>query len=147
VDNNIDTGNNARPGLHANAPGQVASLRDGEELIRQGLSELQRLRQQAPADAEAQRQIQQLISEMQHLDLRRFPGNPEMVEHIHQQLLSDVDTLELQLRRSLDEQQSGQIRSADPLAVPHGFEDAVAEYFRRLSTVGTVNNAVNNGAN
>jgi hypothetical protein len=139
VDNNIDTGGNARPGVQAHAPAQVASLRDGQQLIRQGLGELQGLRQQAGTDAEVQRQIQQLIAEMQHLDLRRFPGNPQMVEHIHQQLLSDIDTLELQLRQGLDAQPSDRIRSADPLAVPRGYEDAVADYFRRLSTVNTAN--------
>jgi hypothetical protein len=137
VDNNIDTGGNARPGAHARtpAPSEVASLRDGEQQIQQGLRELQALRQQGITDPAAQRQIQQLISAMQHLDLRRFPGNPEMVEHIHQQLLSDVDTLELQLRQSMDAQQPGQIRSSDPLSVPRGYEDAVAEYYRRLSAV------------
>jgi hypothetical protein len=137
VDNNIDTGGNARPGAQAHAPAQVASLHDGQQLIRQGLGELQGLRAQAGTDPAAQRQIQQLIDEMQHLDLRRFPGNPQMVEHIHQQLLSDLDTLELQLRQGLDAQQSGQIRSVDPLSVPRGYEEAVADYYRRLSSVNT----------
>ena len=81
-----------------------------------------------------QRQIQELITAMEHLDLRRFPGNPAMVEELHQRLLSGVDTLELQLRRSLDDKRPGQIRSADSLAVPPGYKDAVADYFRRLST-------------
>jgi HPt (histidine-containing phosphotransfer) domain-containing protein len=143
VDNNIDTGGNARPGVQAHAPAQVASLRDGQQLIRQGIGELQGLRAQAGTDADAQRQIQQLINEMQHVDLRRFPGNPQMVEHIHQQLLSDIDTLELQLRQGLDAQQSGQIRSTDPLAVPRGYEDAVADYFRRLSSANTANDTHN----
>jgi hypothetical protein len=89
-----------------------------------------------PNDPEVQRQIQELITAMEHLDLRRFPGNPTMVEELHQRLLSGVTTLELQLRRSLDGEQSGQIRSADPAAVPPGYQDAVAEYFRRLSAAG-----------
>ena len=134
ADNNIDTGDNARPGYRPAAPAQVASLRDGEELIQQGLGEIRGLSQLTTNDAEAQSQIRQLITDMQHLDVRRFPGNPTMVEHIRQQLLSDVDTLELQLRRNLDDQQPGQIHSADPLAVPRGYEDAVADYFRRLSS-------------
>jgi len=33
------------------------------------------------------------------LDLRRFPGNPAMVEELHHRLLSGLDTLELTLRR------------------------------------------------
>jgi hypothetical protein len=81
-----------------------------------------------------QRQVQELITAMEHLDLRRFPGNPAMVEELHQRLLSGVDTLELQLRRNLDDTRPGQIRSADSLTVPPGYKDAVADYFRRLST-------------
>ena len=74
---------------------------------------------------------------MEHLDLRRFPGNPAMVEELHQRLLSGLDTLELQVRRNLDDKGSAQIRGGDPLAVPPGYKDAVADYFRRLSAVTT----------
>jgi hypothetical protein len=98
------------------------------------LNELTQLRREVANDPELQRQIQQLITAMEHLDLRRFPGNPAMVEELHQRLLSGVDTLELQLRRNLDDKRPGQIRSADSLSVPTGYKDAVAEYFRRLST-------------
>jgi hypothetical protein len=78
--------------------------------------------------------VQELITAMEHLDLRRFPGNPAMVEELHQRLLSGVDALELQLRRNLDDRRPGQIRSTDSLVVPPGYKDAVADYFRRLST-------------
>ena len=56
-----------------------------------------------------------------------------MVEELHQRLLSGVDTLELQLRRAVEDKSRGQIRSADSLAVPPGYKGAVADYFRRLS--------------
>ena len=46
--------------------------------------------------------------------------------------MNDVDKLELQLRRQADEK-SGQIRSSDSAPVPSGYQDAVADYFRRLS--------------
>jgi hypothetical protein len=105
-------------------------------MIQQGVKELNRLREQAPDDPEIQRQIQELVTAMEHLDLRRFPGNPMMIDELHQRLLTGVTTLELQLRRSLDGEQAGQIRSADPAAVPPGYQDAVAEYFRRLSAAG-----------
>jgi hypothetical protein len=134
VDNNIDTGNNARSGGSSRAPVDAPQPGpDRQALIEQGLGELHALHGQGMNDVQTEREIQQLISEMQHLDLRRFPGNPAMVEHIHQQLLSDVDTLELQLRRRLEEQQSDQIHGVDPLLIPHGYEAAVADYFRRLS--------------
>jgi hypothetical protein len=129
----LDTGNNARSGT-AKSPTQAAPAGDPEQSIQQGLSELNQLRRETSNDPEMQRQIQELISEMEHLDLRRFPGNPAMVEELHQRLLSGVDTLELQLRRNLDDKRPGQIRSADSLAVPPGYKDAVADYFRRLST-------------
>jgi hypothetical protein len=58
---------------------------------------------------------------------------------LHQRLLSGVDALELQLRRDLDDKRPSQIRSADPLAVPPGYKDAVADYFRRLSATTPAN--------
>ena len=70
---------------------------------------------------------------MQRLDPRRFPGNPVMVEQLHTEVLSGVDRLELQLRRDTDDQASGQVRTTKEPAVPPGYEEAVAEYFRRLS--------------
>jgi len=50
-----------------------------------------------------------------------------------------VDTLELRLRRDVDDKKPGQIRGTDPTTVPPGYKDAVADYFRRLSatTAGT----------
>ncbi len=68
---------------------------------------------------------------MQKLDPSRFPGNPAMVEQLHTQVLNDVDKLELQLRRNSDDQ-PGQVRSGNPATVPAGYQDAVAEYYRRL---------------
>jgi len=132
----FDTGNNARPGTPRNAPPQPPAV-DTQQAIQQGVSELNQLRREVANDPEMQRQIQELITAMEHLDLRRFPGNPAMVEELHQRLLSGVDTLELQLRGNRDEKQTGQIRTADSLTVPAGYKDAVADYFRRLSTNGT----------
>ena len=132
----FDTGNNGRAQGKAASP-QATPAIDNQQSIQQGVNELNQLRQQASADPEVQRQIQQLIGEMEHLDLKRFPGNPAMVEELHQRLLSGLDTLELQLRRDLDGKKTGQIRGADPIAVPLGYKDAVADYFRRLSTTTT----------
>ena len=127
----IDTGDNARNGPRA--PAQATPAGDPQQAIQQGLKELNQLRHELPNDPETQRQIQELITAMEHLDLKRFPGNPAMVDELHQRLLSGVTTLELQVRQNLDAKQSGQVRSADPTAVPPGYKDAVAEYFRRLS--------------
>src|SRR5205814_691981 len=120
------------------APAQSTPSGDPKQLIQQGLKELNQLRKEASEDPEMLRQIQDLIVAMEHLDLRRFPGNREMVEELHQRLLSGLDTLELRFRRDGDTKKPAQIRSTDPLTVPPGYENAVAEYYRRLSaTPGT----------
>jgi len=46
--------------------------------------------------------------------------------------MSDVNTLELQFRRKQDDR-SGDIRIGNATSIPPGYEDAVAEYYRRLS--------------
>jgi len=40
----------------------------------------------------------------------------------------------MELRRKVDEAGGGSTRSAGTEAVPQGFADAVAEYFRKLSS-------------
>jgi hypothetical protein len=128
----VDTGNQTY-GPGTAAPAVATPGGDPEAMIQQGVNELNQLRQDVQNDPEAARQVQDLIREMQGLDPRRFPGNPAMVEQLHAQMLSDVDKLELRLQRSADDKQSGQIRSSDTDTVPSGYQDAVAEYFRRLS--------------
>ena len=98
----------------------------------EGLADLDRLRQTVKDDPESLRQVQELIHEMQRLDPSRFPGNPALVEQLHNQVLGHVDKLELQLRHALDRRESGQVHNTDSLPVPVGYEDAVADYFRRL---------------
>lgn len=56
-----------------------------------------------------------------------------MIEQLHTQMLTSVDKLELQIRRQMDEKQTGQVRTGDALRVPNGYQDSVAEYFRQLS--------------
>jgi hypothetical protein len=68
---------------------------------------------------------------VQHLDPRRFPGNPAMVEEMHRQVLSSIDRLELQLVRSAAASLAS--RTGRPQAVPDGYQDSVAEYYRSLS--------------
>ena len=76
------------------------------------------------------------FDQMRNFDPKRFPGNPALVEQMHQQLVAGVDALELQLRRQLDENRDGAIRDTDPAKVPAGYRDSVAEYYRKLSGAG-----------
>ncbi|MGA9939953.1 MAG: hypothetical protein WBP92_17030 [Candidatus Acidiferrales bacterium] len=128
----IDTGNNSnlpQPVSPDNSPLPT----DPERSYQQSLDGLNQLRQTVDNDPDTARELQELIREMQQLDPKRFPGNPALFEQLHTQVLNDVDKLELQLRRKLDDKQSGQIRSSNPMPIPAGYQDAVADYFRRLS--------------
>ena len=47
--------------------------------------------------------------------------------------LGDIQQVEMELRRKVDEANGGNIRSAGNEPVPPGYEDKVADYFRKLS--------------
>jgi hypothetical protein len=53
-----------------------------------------------------------------------------MVEQMHREVLSTVDRLELQLNRN---SAATDAHTSKPGTVPSGYQDAVAEYYRRLS--------------
>ena len=130
-----DTGNTRISG-QAVAPQQGPNPADTQSQIEQGLNLLNQVRAVVQDSPEARQQLQSLIDEMRNLDPKRFPGNPGLVEQMHQQLVSNVDALELQLRRQLDESKGGTIRNTDPTKVPAGYQDSVAEYYRKLSGGG-----------
>jgi hypothetical protein len=110
-----------------NASGNPA---DTERTIEQGLRELHNLRQALQSDPEAAKEIEELARKMRALDPKRFPGNPALVEQLHEEVLSAVDRLELQVERQAA---ANQPRTGKPYVVPPGYEDSVADYYRRLS--------------
>ena len=128
---NLDTGNSTPRGGSPVQPDNsaIAPQRAYDDSLR----DLNQLRQAVREDPDMAKQVQELIQEMERLDPSRFPGNPALVEQLHSQVLADVDKLELQLRRQLDDKDSGQVRSGDTRTVPQGYEEPVAEYYRRLS--------------
>ncbi len=130
-----DTGNTRISG-HAVAPQRGPNPADTQRQIDQGLNLLNQVRAVVQDSPEARQQLQSLIDQMRNLDPSRFPGNPALVEQMHQQLASSMDALELQLRRQLDENRGGTIRNTDPAKVPAGYRDSVAEYYRKLSGAG-----------
>jgi hypothetical protein len=89
------------------------------------MRELNQLRGMVKDDSQAAKEITELTRQMQHLD--RFPCNPAMVEQMHQEVLSSINRLELQLQREIT------LRTKKPDSIPAGYEDTVAEYYRRLS--------------
>jgi hypothetical protein len=132
VYDNYDTGNTRISGRAA-TPQQGPNPADAQRQIDQGLNLLNGVRAVVQDSPEARQALQSLIDQMRNLDPKRFPGNPALVEQMHQQLLSNVDALELQLRRQLDETRGSTIRNTDPAKIPAGYQDSVAEYYRKLS--------------
>jgi len=130
--NNINTGNNHYgQGRQGPAPTDASgNPRDVEGDYRQGMQELSRLRQRIKDDPQAAKNIAELTRQMQHLDPSRFPGNPAIVEEMHREILGSLDRLELQLQHSGI---SPQARTGRQYLVPQGYQDSVAEYYRRLS--------------
>ena len=129
--NNINTGNNRFAPGRGVAPDNSPLPADPERTFQQSMAELGQLHHLAQNDPEALKEVQELAKEMQKLDPRRFPGNPAMVEQLHTEVLSGVDRLELQLAH--DDQGKGQVRTPKAATVPPGYEEAVADYYRRLS--------------
>ena len=131
--NNINTGNNryaqGRPQLPAptDASGNPA---DTERTYRQEMRELDQLRHMIQGDPQTAKEVEELTRQMQRLDPSRFPGNPAIVEQMHKEVLSSVNRLELQLER---DGISSDARTTKPYTVPSGYDDAVAEYYKRLS--------------
>jgi hypothetical protein len=129
--NNVNTGNNHFDRTGRASPDSSPVPADPEATYRQGLEELSQLHHLAQNDPMALKEIQDLVRDMQRLDPKRFPGNPAMVEQLHTEVLTGVDKLELQLRHDSGDE-AGQVRTTKEPPVPPGYEEAVAEYFRRL---------------
>ena len=102
---------------------------DTQRTFEQGMRQLGALRSLVKGDPQAQKDLEELTRSMAGLDPRRFPGNPAMVEQMHSDVLRAVDKLELQLQRS----STTSAHTGRPDAVPAGYNDSVAEYYRRLS--------------
>ena len=134
VDYNVNIGNNQFDRNGQRVMNGPENRDDGSgPALQNSLSELGQLRQLAHDDPAAMQEIQDLVREMQKLDPSRFPGNPAMVEQLHAQVLRSVDKLELQLRRDGNDPPADQVRTGKNPVVPPGYQDAVAEYYRRLS--------------
>ena len=116
-------------------PGQMPRTDPAEvgRVYQDTLRDLARLRQYFSGNPQASQDVQDLIREMSQLDPSRFADNALVLERIRNVVLLNVEQLEVQVRRQLDEQEGGQVRDAGSEPVPPGYSDAVADYFRRLS--------------
>ncbi|HEV2700105.1 MAG TPA: hypothetical protein VGV09_00630 [Steroidobacteraceae bacterium] len=133
IDGGWNSGNNGRSAGGAATPETGPTPADREKNFDQGLADLQNVRRAVADDPAAKRQVDDLIRSMQQLDPRRFPGNPEVVDRLFAEVRSGVDRLELQLGHDPADDNRSVVRNAESLPVPEGYQDAVAEYYRRLS--------------
>jgi hypothetical protein len=130
---NINTGYNTYggPGHDQPAPTDASgNPADSEREFAQRMRELNQLRQMVASDPQAAKDVADLTRQMQNLDPARFPGNPAIVEQMHREVLNAVDKLELQLQR---QNLSSSARAGKPNTIPPGYQESVAEYYRRLS--------------
>ncbi len=108
---------------------------DVDRQYRETLSQLDRLQGQLQNDPDTLRDLQSLIREMQRLNPFTGSNDAELSGRIQAAMVADIEHVELELRRKVDEATSGgSTRSAGAEPIPQGFADAVAEYFRRLSS-------------
>jgi hypothetical protein len=104
-----------------------------ERAWRETIRDLQRMQGALEGSADLAGDAQDLIRQFQRVDPSRFPGNPQLLEQLHAQMLTGIEQLEMRLRRELDDKDGGSIRSGSAQQAPPGYAQAVAEYFRRLS--------------
>jgi hypothetical protein len=101
-------------------------------LVRDAQVQLNDLRERFADNPDLSRQIGDLSRDLSRLGVGQT-ASPELDARISREILPKLEALEVQLRRSAAEQESGQVRSGATDRVPAGFTDAVAEYFRKLS--------------
>ena len=96
------------------------------------MRDIGRLRGSVVDDKDLNREYQDLVRRAQDLDPRHMTNDPQLGSVIGAQALSEIDELELVLRKKLAAA-DGSVRSTSPRNIPPGYDQAVAEYTKRLS--------------
>jgi len=113
--------------------GPCIRQQDFQQNYRDTLLSLQQLQQQMRDDPSTARDIQGVIRDLRQFDPFTGSNDPLLNERI-QAALAGVEQVEMELRRKVDETSgNGSIRSPGGEKVPQGWEEAAAEYFRKLS--------------
>ncbi len=103
-----------------------------EQVYNDLMRDIGRLRSQVIDDKDLNREYQDLIRRAEQLDPRHMNNDPQLSSVIGAQALSEIDELELVLRKKLAAG-DGSVRSTSPRNIPPGYDAAVAEYTKRLS--------------
>jgi len=115
---------------------RINSARDDfQNNYTQTLQTLRQLEQQAGNDPAMVKDLQNLIRDMQRLNPNTFANDPLLNERIQTALMGSVQQVEMELRRKVEDANgTGSVRSAGGEKVPQGYQDKVAEYYRKLSS-------------
>jgi hypothetical protein len=105
------------------------SPRGLEQGYRESLQDMGQLRDFIRTHPEYSNEVLQLLHTMNPA----YVNDAELSQRIGREVIPQMERLELELRRQLDEKNSDQVRSAGAEHVPAGYSDAIAEYFRKLS--------------
>jgi hypothetical protein len=101
-----------------------------EQAYRESLRDLNQIR-------DFIRQNPDMAGDYSNLSRALNPGfvsnDAELANRLSHEVLPEMERLELDLRRKLDDKNSDQVRSAGSETVPPGYSDAVADYFRKLA--------------
>jgi hypothetical protein len=101
----------------------------GEQATRETMRDLNQLRQTTDGSSDIGADVVNVMRSLQNLN---YTDQAEFSSRLNRQVIPQLERLELELRRKLDEK-GDQVRSSGSDTVPAGFADSVAEYFRRLS--------------
>ena len=130
-------GSIGNPGAWGNAnPGAAPEVRtpaQAQALYNQIVRQLGQLRPDVAGDPQLTREYQDLVSRAQGLDPAKWgTQDAELSQRIASQALTELDQLELLLRRKADGA-DGSVRSTSPSAVAPGYGNAWGEYTKKLS--------------
>ena len=107
--------------------------REMEQALREGVRLVPRMTRDLQTSGIYEEDLEEIRRFVEGLPNSRFAGNPELLAQEYRRLLSLLEQLELQVRRKVEEEQGGQVRTSVAEPVPEEYREAVAEYFRRLS--------------
>ncbi|HEX4593184.1 MAG TPA: hypothetical protein VH157_02860 [Bryobacteraceae bacterium] len=96
---------------------------------RESLRDLGQLREFLQQNPEFSGDVQQLMKSLNPA----YQNDGELTQRLNREVLPEMERLELELRRKLDNKNGDQVRSAGSETIPPGYSGAVADYFRKLS--------------
>ena len=101
----------------------------------QTLQTLRQLEQQAQGNDPAMaKDLQSLIRDMQRLNPNTYANDPLLADRIQATLMGGIQQVEMELRRKVEDANgTGSVRSPGGEKVPPGYQDKVADYYRKLS--------------